>query len=145
MELEKDTFYPVEHPVDKGLVAVTSNLSVDLVLHGYPRGMFPWISQDGLFYWFSPDPRMVLFLDELKISRSMRNILNRNQLHVSFNKAFNQVIHRCAQVPRKGQESTWITRDFIETYTRLHQLGIVKSVEVWNDRKLVGGLIWPGH
>jgi leucyl/phenylalanyl-tRNA--protein transferase len=90
--------------------------------------------------WWSPNPRMVLFLDELIVSKSMRNILNRNIFTVTFNQNFRDVISNCQNIERDGQNGTWITNDMIEAYCKLHELGIAKSVEVWQDEVLVGGL-----
>ena len=90
--------------------------------------------------WWSPNPRMVLFLDELIISKSMRNILNRNVFTVTFNQNFRDVISNCQNIKRDGQNGTWITNDMIEAYCKLNDLGIAKSVEVWQNEKLVGGL-----
>jgi leucyl/phenylalanyl-tRNA--protein transferase len=83
---------------------------------------------------------MVLFLDELKVSKSMRNIINRNIFRVTFNTAFKEVIINCRDIKRDGQPGTWITQDMTEAYCRLHEMGIAKSVEVWQDDELVGGL-----
>ena len=90
--------------------------------------------------WWSPNPRMVLFLDELIVSKSMRNILNRDVFTVTFNQNFRDVISNCQNIKRNGQNGTWITNDMIEAYCKLHELGIAKSVEVWQNDKLVGGL-----
>jgi len=107
----------------------------------YQSGIFPWFSEGGLPFWFAPDPRFVLFPEELKISKSMQQILRRHTFQFSINKAFEAVIRHCASVPRKeaGNE-TWITEDFIAAYTQLHRLGYAHSAEAWLDGTLVGGL-----
>ena len=106
----------------------------------YKSGIFPWFEDGEPITWWAPNPRMVLFLDELVISKSMRNILNRNIFKVTFNQNFREVISNCQQVKREGQNGTWITDDMIAAYCKLNELGIAKSVEVWENDQLVGGL-----
>lgn len=106
----------------------------------YRNGIFPWFDDDDPILWWSPDPRMVLFLDELIVSKSMRNILNRGIFNVTFNKDFRGVITNCRGISRKGQTGTWITDEVVEAYCRLHELGQAQSVEVWQAGQLVGGL-----
>lgn len=139
--LTKELFFP---PVSKanadGILAVGGDLSPERLLLAYKSGIFPWFNEDEPIFWWSPNPRMVLFLDELIISKSMRNILNRNVFTVSFNRNFRDVISNCKKIKRNGQNGTWITNDMIEAYCKLHELGIAKSVEVWQNGELVGGL-----
>ena len=139
--LTKDlVFPPVTLANRDGILAIGGDLSVERLLLAYQSGIFPWFEQGDPIMWWSPNPRMVLFLDELIISKSMRNILNRNIFTVTFNQNFRDVISHCQKVKRDGQNGTWITNEMIEAYCKLHELGIAKSVEVWQNDKLVGGL-----
>jgi len=124
----------------EGLVGISEVLSPELVVRAYQGGSFPWYKFLKVYWWHSPDPRMVLFPDQLKISKSMRQVIRRKEFSLSANTAFKDVVEGCAKVSRRGQEGTWITREFIDTYTRLHTMGYAKSIEVWKDAELVGGL-----
>ncbi|MBB1192156.1 leucyl/phenylalanyl-tRNA--protein transferase [Flavobacterium sp. SOK18b] len=123
-----------------GILAIGGDLSPERLQLAYKSGIFPWFETGDPIFWWSPNPRMVLFLEELKISKSMRNILNKGEFSVTFNQNFRHVISYCQKVKRDGQNGTWITNDMIEAYCKLHELGIAKSVEVWQDDILVGGL-----
>jgi leucyl/phenylalanyl-tRNA--protein transferase len=123
-----------------GILAIGGDLSPERLQLAYKSGIFPWFESGDPILWWSPNPRMVLFLEELKISKSMRNILNKDEFSVTFNQNFRDVISHCQKVKRDGQSGTWITNDMIEAYCKLHDLGIAKSVEVWQDDILVGGL-----
>ena len=125
---------------DEGLVAVGGDLSIERLLLAYRSGIFPWFIHDDLVYWFSPNPRCILIPEEIKISKSMRQILNQKQFEITFNNAFEAVMRGCATAKRPHQESTWITEDFIEAYVALHKNGYGHSVEVWQQGELVGGL-----
>lgn len=139
--LSKNLFFPpVSEANADGILAIGGDLSPERLQLAYSSGIFPWFEEDQPIIWWSPNPRMVLFLEDLVVSKSMRNILNRNILKVTFNQDFRAVIAHCQQVKRDGQTGTWITNDMIEAYCRLHELGIAKSVEVWQDNQLVGGL-----
>lgn len=139
--LAKDLFFPpVSHANRDGILALGGDLSPERLKLAYRSGIFPWFNEDEPILWWSPNPRMVLFLDELVISKSMRNVLNRNTFTVSFNQNFRDVISHCQKVKRDGQTGTWISNDMIEAFCKLHELGIAKSVEVWKDDVLVGGL-----
>ena len=133
-------FPPVSQANCDGILAIGGDLSSERLQLAYKSGIFPWFEQGEPIMWWSPNPRMVLFLDELVISKSMRSILNRNIFTVTFNQNFRDVISNCQNIKRDGQNGTWITNDMIEAYCKLHELGIAKSVEVWQDEKLVGGL-----
>ncbi|GGX08086.1 leucyl/phenylalanyl-tRNA--protein transferase [Aquimarina muelleri] len=137
-------FPPVTYADSDGLLAIGGDLSVDRLLVAYNKGIFPWYSEDQPILWFSPDPRMVLFPSELKVSKSMRQIIRKNQFKVTFNEDFESVVHNCATINRTGQDGTWITTDMQKAYKKLYEMGRVISVEVWHDKKLVGGLygIW---
>ena len=133
-------FPPFETALPEGILAVGGDLSTERLLLAYRSGIFPWFNDDEPILWWSPNSRMVLFLDELVVSKSMRNILNRNIFTVTFNQHFREVISNCQKMKRDGQKGTWITNEMIEAYCRLHELGYAKSVEVWQNNTLVGGL-----
>lgn len=136
----KIEFPNVKEASPEGILAVGGDLSPERLLLAYKSGIFPWFNDDEPIFWWAPNPRMVLFPDELIISKSMRNILNRNIFTVTFNQNFKNVISNCQKIKRDGQNGTWITNDMIEAYCKLHELGIAKSVEVWQNEELVGGL-----
>lgn len=139
--LSKGLFFPpVSEANFEGILAVGGNLSPDRLLLAYKSGIFPWFEEGDPILWWSPNPRMVLFFDELVISKSMRNILNRNIFRVTFNQNFREVISNCQKIKREGQNGTWITNDMIDAYCKLNEWGIAKSVEVWQNDQLVGGL-----
>ena len=123
-----------------GLLAVGGDLSTDRLLLAYQNGIFPWYSDDTPILWYSPHERFVLFPDELKVSKSMRQVLRSGKLRVTVDTCFNNVITACSTAPREGQDGTWIVPDMIAAYNRLHLEGYAHSVEVWQDDKLVGGL-----
>ncbi|AWK04242.1 leucyl/phenylalanyl-tRNA--protein transferase [Flavobacterium crocinum] len=133
-------FPPVTEADEEGILAVGGDLSPERLKLAYSRGIFPWFNEGESILWWAPDPRMVLFLDELNVSKSMRNILNRNVFTVTFNTRFREVILNCQQILRDGQDGTWISDEIVESYCELHNQGIAKSVEVWQDEVLVGGL-----
>jgi leucyl/phenylalanyl-tRNA--protein transferase len=137
----KDLFFPPVNEADEeGILAIGGDLSSERLQLAYKSGIFPWFNEGEPILWWSPDPRMVLFLDELIVSKSMRNILNRNQFKVTFNKNFAAVISNCQKIKRDGQSGTWISNEMIDAYCNLHEIGVAKSVEVWQDEVLVGGL-----
>jgi leucyl/phenylalanyl-tRNA--protein transferase len=139
--LSKELFFPpVFEANPDGILAIGGDLSSERLLLAYKSGIFPWFEEGEPIYWWSPNPRMVLFLDELVVSKSMRNILNRNIFKVTFNQNFREVISNCQKIKRDGQTGTWITNDMIEAYCKLNEMGIAKSVEVWQNDQLVGGL-----
>lgn len=139
--LSKELFFPpVSLANPEGILAIGGDLSPKRLLLAYKSGIFPWFEDDDPIIWWSPNPRMVLFLDELVVSKSMRNILNRNVFKVTFNHNFREVISNCQKAKRNGQNGTWITNNMIEAYCKLHELSIAKSVEVWQNNQLVGGL-----
>lgn len=139
--LSNEIYFPlVNESSSEGIVAFGGDLSQERLLLAYKSGIFPWFEDDQPIIWWSPNPRMVLYLDELIISKSMRSIINRNVFKVTFNKNFRDVITNCRNINRNGQNGTWITNDMIEAYCNLHKQGIAKSVEVWQNNELVGGL-----
>lgn len=133
-------FPPAEKSTDEGIVAIGGDLSAERLMLAYRNGIFPWFEDDEPILWWSPPYRMVLFFDELKVSKSMRNIFNRGIFRITFNTCFREVIENCKDVKREGQRGTWITNDMVEAYCRLHEMGFAKSVEVWQGEELVGGL-----
>ncbi len=139
--LTQELFFPaVDEANSDGILAIGGDLSPERLLLAYKSGIFPWFEEGEPIFWWSPNPRMVLFLDELVVSKSMRNLLNRNIFAVTFNQNFREVISNCQNIKREGQNGTWITNDMIEAYCKLNELGIAKSVEVWQNQELVGGL-----
>jgi leucyl/phenylalanyl-tRNA--protein transferase len=133
-------FPPPEYADPSGLLAVGGDLSSERLLEAYRLGIFPWYSEDQPILWWSPDPRLILELEELRISRSLRKIIRKGVFKVTFDGAFEEVIQACASVPRQGQQGTWITREMQEAYIDLHRLGYAHSVESWREGKLAGGL-----
>ena len=122
-----------------GLLCAGGDLSPERILDAYSRGIFPWFSDGDPILWWSPDPRMVLFPEELKISRSLKKSLARDVYEARYDTAFRRVMEECAQ-PRDGQGGTWIVPEMVDAYTRLHERGHAHSVESWRDGELVGGL-----
>jgi leucyl/phenylalanyl-tRNA---protein transferase len=123
-----------------GLLAIGGDLSPGRLLLAYAQGIFPWYSDRNPILWWSPDPRLVLFPDELKIAHSLRRIIKKNIFEVTVNRAFRQVIQACAEVRTNIGDETWITSEMIEAYVRLHELGYAHSVEGWHEGELAGGL-----
>ena len=139
--LLKELFFPDVTEADRdGILAVGGDLSPERLLLAYQSGIFPWFDSDDPILWWAPHQRMVLFPDELVVSKSMRSILRKEIFTVTFNKDFRGVISNCSQIRRNGQRGTWITNEMIEAYVKLHELGFAKSVEVWQNNELVGGL-----
>jgi leucyl/phenylalanyl-tRNA--protein transferase len=122
-----------------GLLCAGGDLSPRRIVQAYSQGIFPWYSEGDPILWWSPDPRMVLFPGELKISRSLKKRLVSEIYETRFDTAFRDVIEACA-APRDGQGGTWIVPEMVHAYTRLHELGFVHSVESWLDGELAGGL-----
>lgn len=122
-----------------GLLAVGGDLSAERIIAAYQQGIFPWYSEGQPILWWSPDPRMVLFSEQLHISRSLRKRLRRKSYQITLDQDFLGIIQACAS-PRQASEGTWITSEMKIAYLRLHQMGIAHSVEAWKDNELVGGL-----
>ncbi len=134
-------FPPLSHALRQpnGLLAAGGDLSVQRLLEAYRGGIFPWFSEGDPILWWSPDPRMVLFPSELKISRSLAKTLRRRRFRATADSAFAEVIQAC-RAPRPGQDGTWITAQMSAAYQQLHEAGHAHSVEVWLDEQLAGGL-----
>jgi len=134
-------FPPLDRALDEpnGLLAAGGDLSPDRLLTAYRLGIFPWFAEGEPILWWSPDPRMVLFPDELVLSRSLRKTLRHHAYKIRVDTAFADVMRACA-APRPGQQGSWIHPDMIHAYTTLHQMGLAHSVETWREGTLVGGL-----
>lgn len=143
---EKIAFPPHESATEEGIIALGGDLSPDRLIHAYQRGIFPWYSEGDPIVWYSPQKRMVLYPNELIISKSMKKILKKEEFFITENQAFEKVIFLCKNIHRKNDFGTWITDHMEQAYINLHQLGYAKSIEVWqldsheNQKKLVGGL-----
>jgi leucyl/phenylalanyl-tRNA--protein transferase len=133
-------FPPPHYAEPDGLLAVGGELSSERLLLAYQQGIFPWYSSETPPLWWSPDPRLVLFPEELKVSKSLQRVLKKNAFRVTFDQAFLDVIQRCALVRRGYGEGTWILPEMVNAYHLLHQLGYAHSVESWQEGELVGGL-----
>lgn len=139
--LPEDIIFPPVHLAnDDGLLAIGGDLSVERLELAYKSGIFPWYNQGEPIIWYSPNYRMVLFPKDLKISKSMRKIIRNNEFKITFNQNFSEVISNCKSIEREEQGETWITNEMQQAYIKLHEKGIAKSVEVWQNNKLVGGL-----
>lgn len=137
-----DPFPPVTEARQEmnGLLAVGGLLLPDRLLDAYRRGIFPWGTVEGQALWYSPDPRMVMFPENFRLSRSLRRLLRSDTLTISADRDFPAVIAACAATRRRGQDGTWISDEMMEAYIRLHELGWAHSVEAWEEGELVGGL-----
>ena len=125
---------------EDGVLAIGGGLNVDRLLLAYRNGIFPWFEEGEPIVWWSPNPRMVLYPNKLRVSKSMRNVINQNKYSVTFDKSFSEVIDNCKTIFRADQGGTWITSDMKKSYLELHAKGIAHSVEVWDGEELVGGL-----
>jgi leucyl/phenylalanyl-tRNA--protein transferase len=133
-------FPPVSEASYEGILAVGGDLSVERLMLAYNNGIFPWFDLDEPILWWSPSERMVVYPHDYKVSKSLRNIINRNIFEVTVNKDFKAVISNCQTIKRNGQNGTWISDGIIESYTKLHELRKAISFEVWQNKELVGGL-----
>ena len=139
--LTEEAVFPAPHLADEdGIIAVGGDLSPERLIAAYQAGIFPWYSDNSPILWWSPDPRLVLLPEEIKVSRSLRRTLERRIYDTTFDLAFRDVMKHCAEAPRKDQEGTWITGEMIDAYCRLHDLGLAHSAESWYHGSLVGGL-----
>jgi len=139
--LDKRIIFPNPSLAEEdGLLAVGGDLSTSRLLLAYHNGIFPWFNDDTPILWYSPHERFVLFPNELRVSKSMRQVLKSDRFTVTSDQNFADVIDACSSAGRKGQDGTWITDDMKQAYIRLHKEGHARSVEVWKDEKLVGGL-----
>ena len=124
---------------DEGLLAYGGDLNPNRLLTAYRNGIFPWFSPNDPILWWSPNPRLVLYPDEFKESKSLRRVIKNRGYVVKFDTNFEAVIEYCSQVPREGQEGTWLTDEMKNAYIELHKMGFAHSVETYFEDKLVGG------
>ncbi|MBL6592073.1 MAG: leucyl/phenylalanyl-tRNA--protein transferase [Flavobacteriaceae bacterium] len=140
-QLGEDYIFPHPSNADKnGLVAYGGDLNPLRILEAYKSGIFPWFESDQKLMWWSPDPRMILYADKFKVSKSFKAFLKKSNYKVTFNKDFELVINSCANIKRINQKGTWITEGLIKSFIDLHEMGKAISVEVWEDDDIVGGL-----
>ncbi len=140
-QLPDEPIFP--HPdeaSDDGLLGIGGDLSPRRLVAAYASGIFPWYNDGDPILWWSPDPRMVLFPEKFKVSKSLRQTLRKKPFQIRIDFAFEEVVARCKTVARKGEFGTWITDEMLAAYVRLHQLGLAHSIETWEGNKLVGGL-----
>lgn len=138
--LSKEISFPPADSAEDGLLAIGGDLSAERLLLAYRNGIFPWYNQHEPIIWWCPDPRFVLFPKQLKISKSMKAVINKGVFKFTMNKVFKQVIINCGTVNRKGAPGTWITDEIIEAYINLHNKGYAHSAETWCNGELIGGL-----
>lgn len=140
-QLPEEIIFPSPELARKdGLLAVGGDLCEERLLKAYSMGIFPWYTEDSPILWWSPDPRLILVPEEVKVSKSLRKVINKGVFRVTLNAAFEEVIQSCSEVGRKGQDGTWITEEMVEAYVRLHKAGYAHSIESWHGGELVGGL-----
>ncbi len=133
-------FPDVNSANENGLVAVGGNLSFGTLINAYKKGIFPWYNPEEIIQWYCPDPRFVLFPDKIKISHSMRNVLNKHLFKFTIDKAFAEVIKNCRLAKRPDDPGTWISDEIEDAYNNLFQKGFAHSAEAWQNNELVGGL-----
>ena len=139
--LSNELYFPPENEAnEEGILAIGGDLSTQRLLLAYRNGIFPWYTDDEPIIWWCPNPRFVLFPDEIKISKSMRAVVKKQTYSFTINNCFNNVIKNCKTINREGQSGTWISEEVIDAYTNLHNLGYALSAETWKNNKLVGGL-----
>ncbi|WP_406629368.1 leucyl/phenylalanyl-tRNA--protein transferase [Ornithobacterium rhinotracheale] len=138
---DNQPFPPAEMADRRGILAFSMSLKLPRLIAAYHQGIFPWYNEGEPVIWWCPDPRMVLFPEELKVSKSMKKVFREEEFTFTINKDFVSVIKNCQKIYRAGQDGTWITQGIIENYVKMHKLGLAHSVEVWNHaQELVGGL-----
>jgi len=144
LDPQDDSMFPsVNQAFDDGLLAAGGDLSTTRLLSAYRQGIFPWFNKHDPILWWSPDPRLVLWTDQIRLSKSLKKTMRTTLMTVTFDRAFNQVITACSQPRQQGLDpdnSTWIHPDMIAAYNELHKQGHAHSVECWLDGRLVGGL-----
>ncbi|MFV0158519.1 leucyl/phenylalanyl-tRNA--protein transferase [Empedobacter falsenii] len=138
--LSTDLIFPDYDEVNtEGIIAIGGDLSPERLILAYKKGIFPWFNEDDPIIWWFPHDRFVLFPENLHVSKSMKKVFRDQTFTYTENKAFREVITNCSEAYRKGQDGTWITTEMIEAYCKLHEMGIAKSIEVWQNDELVGG------
>ncbi len=139
--LDDKIFFPsADNAEEDGLLAIGGDLSQERLLLAYANGIFPWYNKGELIMWWCPHPRFILLPDQLKVSKSMRTILNNGTFKFTLNKAFDEVINNCRIAKRKETEGSWISDEIINAYIKLFKNGFAVSAEAWNNGKLAGGL-----
>lgn len=140
LNLRRQPIFPSGlEPGDHGLIALGGRLTPEIIIEAYTRGIFPWTGEHPI-PWFSPDPRLILRPEAIKVSRSLKQAIRRGHLEVRQDTCFRAMMRLCATIPRPGQEGTWITQNMVRTWARLHKLGFAHSIEVFEEGVLVGGL-----
>ncbi|MGK0289330.1 MAG: leucyl/phenylalanyl-tRNA--protein transferase [bacterium] len=140
-QLPQDHIFPnPELSEPNGLLAIGGDLSPERILVAYQNGIFPWFSPGEPFLWWSPDPRMVLFPEKFKISKSFRRVIKKEKFEIRIDTSFKEVMTQCAETPRHDQYGTWITDEMLAAYCQLHERGYAHSIESFYEDKLVGGL-----
>jgi len=138
---EDEIYFPDHTYADEnGILALGGDLSPKRLILAYRNGIFPWFNEEDPIIWWSPDPRFVLYPKDLKVSKSMRKVLQKEEFQFTFDTDFGAVVQNCQEVKRNKQNGTWITNDMHEAYVKMHELGFAHSVEVWQNGELVGGL-----
>jgi leucyl/phenylalanyl-tRNA--protein transferase len=137
---DKIQFPDYAYTTKEGIIALGGDLSIERLIFAYENGIFPWFSEDEPIVWYCPLKRMVLYPKDLKVSKSMQKIIKKNVFTITENQNFEEVIYNCKTIDRNDGLGTWITNDMQEAYINLHKKGIAKSIEVWQDNNLVGGL-----
>lgn len=144
-QLKNDFSFPPAHLSEPdGLLAVGGDLSLERLKLAYSQGIFPWFSGEEPILWWSPQPRFVLFPDELHVSNTMRQMLKKGIFKITYNQCFDKVVDNCSKIMRKDQDGTWITSGMKAAFIDFHEAGYAQSVEVWQDGELVGGLYGVG-
>lgn len=136
----KTLTFPNPENAYEGIVAIGGDLSPARLLTAYKNGIFPWFSEDEPIIWWCPDPRFVLFPKDLVVSKTMKKLFVKNTFEITTNSCFEKVINACAHQKRPEQDGTWITDEMKEAYLQLHEMGYAHSVEVWQEKQLVGGI-----
>ena len=138
--LDERLVFPPVHLAEDGLLALGGDLRPERLLLGYTQGIFPWYAENLPILWHSPDPRMVMTTRDLVIQRSLRKMIKRQPYRLAIDTAFGDVLRGCAEVPRPGQNGTWLIPEMVDAYMKLHDLGFAHSFEAWKGDELVGGL-----
>ncbi|TES88113.1 MAG: leucyl/phenylalanyl-tRNA--protein transferase, partial [Desulfobacteraceae bacterium] len=137
---DKISFPPPYLASKEGLLAVGGDLSQKRLLLAYRTGIFPWFSDDEPILWWSPDPRLVLYPEEIRVSKTLKKIIKKKMFHVTMDSAFVQVINQCAKIRLQNNQGTWVVKEMIDAYCKLHESGFAHSVEAWYQGELAGGL-----
>ena len=137
---DKISFPPPYLASKEGLLAVGGDLSQERLLLAYRTGIFPWFSDDEPILWWSPDPRLVLYPEEIRVSKTLKKIIKKKMFHVTMDSAFVQVINQCAKIRLQNNQGTWVVKEMIDAYCKLHESGFAHSVEAWYQGELAGGL-----